>query len=99
MSAAALGAELVNASASYLLIASAAATPSPSPTSNIPEDAEVTPGLIGFLTMFAIMVVTVLLVIDMIRRTRRVNYRAEIRERLEVEKTERDEADRSPVVE
>jgi hypothetical protein len=46
----------------------------------------VTPGWIGFLVTFLVAVATVLLIIDMTRRIRRVRYRAEIRERLENEK-------------
>jgi uncharacterized protein HemY len=45
----------------------------------------VTPGVWGFVITAAIMVVVILLIIDMVRRMRRVNYRAEIRQRLEDE--------------
>jgi uncharacterized protein HemY len=45
----------------------------------------VTPGVWGFVITAAIMVVVILLIIDMVRRIRRVNYRAEIRQRLEDE--------------
>jgi len=45
----------------------------------------VTPGVWGFVITAGIMVVAVLLIIDMVRRIRRVNYRAEIRQRLEDE--------------
>lgn len=60
------------------------ATPSPVPTSNINEDL-VTPGVWGFVITAFIMIAVILLIIDMVRRLRRVNYRAEIRERLEQE--------------
>ena len=46
----------------------------------------VTPGIWGFVLTFLIMVVVVLLVLDMVRRIRRVNYRAEVREQLEAER-------------
>ena len=42
----------------------------------------VTPGIWGFVLTFLVMVVVVLLVLDMVRRIRRVNYRAEVREQL-----------------
>lgn len=46
---------------------------------------DVTPGVAGFLLTIVIMGIVVLLVFDMVRRVRRVNYRSEIRERLEAE--------------
>lgn len=61
-----------------------AATPSPSPTSTVP-DVDVTPGVAGFIAIALVAVVTILLVIDMTRRIRRTRYRSEIRERLEAE--------------
>lgn len=39
--------------------------------------AEVGPGLVGFLATFAVAVVTVLLMLDMTRRLRRLRYRAD----------------------
>ncbi|HET8779183.1 MAG TPA: hypothetical protein VFM66_03855 [Agromyces sp.] len=45
----------------------------------------VTPGVWGFVLTFAVMVVVVLLILDMVRRIRRVNYRAEVRAQLEAE--------------
>lgn len=48
----------------------------------------VTPGVWGFVVTFGLMVVVVLLILDMVRRIRRTNYRAEVRERLEVERLE-----------
>jgi capsular polysaccharide biosynthesis protein len=62
----------------------ATATPSPTPSSS-PDPNNSTPGVIGFLVTFAIAVVVVLLVIDMVRRIRRVRYRAEIAEKLDAE--------------
>lgn len=50
----------------------------------------VTPGVWGFVLTFLVMVVVVLLVLDMVRRIRRVNYRAEVRRQLEVERLEAD---------
>ena len=52
---------------------------------NTPDPDQVTPGVIGFIATFFVAGVTVLLVIDMVRRVRRVNYRAQVREQLEAE--------------
>ena len=60
------------------------ATPSPVPTSNVNDDL-VTPGVWGFAITALVMVAVILLIIDMVRRMRRLNYRAEIRQRLEDE--------------
>ena len=59
-------------------------TPSPAPKPKI-DATLVTPGVWGFVITAAIMVVVILLIIDMVRRMRRVNYRAEVRQRLEAE--------------
>ncbi|WIB61059.1 hypothetical protein DEJ13_04275 [Curtobacterium sp. MCLR17_007] len=67
-----------------LIAAVLAATPSPSPTSTVP-DVDVTPGVVGFIAIALVAVVTILLVVDMTRRIRRTRYRAEIRDRLEAE--------------
>ena len=64
-----------------------AATPSPAPSGS-PSDDSVTPGLLGFLVTFLIAVAAVLLVLDMVRRIRRVRYRAEISEKLDAEEAE-----------
>jgi len=62
-------------------------TPTPSPSPALNEDL-VTPGIVGFVVTFFIAVATVLLVIDMTRRIRRVRYRAEVQEQLEAEERE-----------
>jgi hypothetical protein len=67
-----------------------AATPTPAPSSG-PSDDQVTPGYVGFLVTFALAVVVVLLIIDMVRRIRRVRYRAEIAERLDAEQSGRED--------
>lgn len=53
----------------------ATATPSPTDTKNLSDPVDVSPGLGGFLATFAIAVVTILLVIDMNRRIRRLRFR------------------------
>lgn len=57
-------------------------TPLPTPTVD-PES--VTPGPYGFLVVALLVVVVALLVIDMLRRVRRVRYRAEANELLDAE--------------
>jgi uncharacterized membrane protein YcjF (UPF0283 family) len=52
---------------------------------------DVTPGVAGFALTFIVMVVVLLLIFDMVRRIRRVNYRAEVRQQLEAEQRD-DEA-------
>lgn len=43
----------------------------------VPADSEIGPGLVGFLATFAVVVVTVLLMLDLTRRIRRLRYRAD----------------------
>ncbi|HJB63512.1 MAG TPA: hypothetical protein H9769_07395 [Candidatus Microbacterium pullistercoris] len=57
-------------------------TPVPTPTVD-PES--VTPGPYGFLVIVLLVVAVALLVIDMMRRVRRVRYRAEVNEMLDAE--------------
>lgn len=45
----------------------------------------VTPGVIGFLLTITVAIAVVLLVIDMTRRIRRINYRAQANEKLDAE--------------
>lgn len=60
-----------------------AATPVPNPDF---DTTTVTPTWVGFLVTFLVAAVTVLLIMDMVRRVRRVRYREEIREKLEAER-------------
>jgi hypothetical protein len=65
-----------------LLIALAtppAPTPTPSLRPGLDQD-QVTPGLLGFLLTAFIVVLTALLIVDMVRRIRRVRYRAQVEE-------------------
>jgi hypothetical protein len=43
----------------------------------------VTPGVVGFVMTFGVMIAVLLLVIDMVRRVRRVRYRQEIADKLD----------------
>ena len=58
------------------------ATPAPDETidPNI-----VTPGVIGFILTIGLAIAVVLLIIDMTRRIRRINYRAQANEKLDAE--------------
>lgn len=57
----------------------------PAPNSDFDPNT-VTPGWIGFVAVFFIAVATILLILDMTRRVRRVRYRAEIGEKLAAER-------------
>jgi len=57
------------------------AIPTPTPTPGFDEDL-VTPGVWGFVLTIAIIVAVILLIIDMVRRIRRVNYRAQVQQQL-----------------
>ena len=66
----------------YMFIALATApapTPSPSLRPGLSQD-QVTPGLLGFLLTAFIVLLTALLIVDMVRRIRRVRYRAQVEE-------------------
>lgn len=63
-----------------LLIALATApapTPTPSLRPGLSAD-QVTPGFLGFLLTAFIVVLTAVLIVDMVRRIRRVRYRAQV---------------------
>ena len=53
----------------------------------------ITPGVVGFAVTFVIAVATVLLLLDMTRRVRRVRYRGEVREQIAIEQAEEALAD------
>jgi hypothetical protein len=69
--------------ASVLIQLGAAATPTPTPS--IPAADVTTPGVWGFVAIFGVGIVVLLLIIDMTRRVRRVRYRAEVSEKLDAE--------------
>lgn len=55
--------------------------PSPSESSSLKSglsEDQVSPGFLGFLLTFFIVVLTVFLIVDMVRRIRRVRYRAQV---------------------
>jgi hypothetical protein len=47
----------------------------PSPTGDELDPTSVSPGVLGFLATFGVVVVSVLLMADMVRRVRRLRYR------------------------
>jgi hypothetical protein len=57
-----------------------ATTPTPSPSPSFDPDV-VTPGPVGFLAILLVTLASIGLILDMVRRIRRVRYRAEARER------------------
>lgn len=56
----------------------------------------VTPGFIGFIATFGVAAIVILLVIDMVRRVRRVNYREQVRRQLEQEALDADGTSQLP---
>lgn len=72
-------------------LVSTAATPTPSPSPGAPPTDMVTPGVIGFVVIFALAIVTILLLLDMNRRIRRARYRDEIASRLDDEQRDDDD--------
>ena len=77
--------------ASYVIVFLADPTPSPTPGDFgefTGDENAVTPSVVGFIATFVIAAVTVLLLIDMTRRVRRVRYRAEVQEKLAAEAAE-----------
>lgn len=71
-------------SAPLLLLSILAVTPTPTPTPEFDETV-ITPGPQGFLAIALVTIAVVLLIIDMVRRIRRVRYRAEVREEIALE--------------
>lgn len=71
------------------------ATPSPSPSQV--DDNLVTPGVVGFVATLLLIIATIVLLISMNRRIRRVNRRAEIAAQLDAEEAAaRGEGDARP---
>lgn len=65
-------------------IAMLATTPTPEPAYSGDPDL-ITPGVLGFIAIFAVALITVFLILDMNRRVRRTRYRAEVREQIAAE--------------
>ena len=67
-----------------LISAILAASPSPLPSTD-PANTFYSPGTIGFIATFGMALGATLLIFDLVRRVRRVRYRAEIQEKLDAE--------------
>ncbi|WP_144674298.1 hypothetical protein [Arthrobacter sp. U41] len=79
----------------HSLLLALATTPAPAPTPSLRpglSQDQVTPGLLGFLLTAFIVVLTALLIVDMVRRIRRVRYRAQVEE----ERAAADDAPQTP---
>jgi hypothetical protein len=76
---------VVLASQVYIMLADV--TPSPTPAPGVNPDL-VTPGVWGFVISIGVAVATVLLIIDMTRRMRRIRYRAAAQEQLLAEQVD-----------
>jgi hypothetical protein len=74
-----------------ILQALLAVTPTPEATDD-PANTFYSPGTIGFLLTFFVAGSAVLLIFDMVRRVRRVRYRAEIQEKLAAEQADAEAA-------
>jgi len=67
-------------------LVAATSVPTPVPVPGFDGDPNiVTPGVIGFVLTLLVAVVTVLLVLDMTRRVRRVRYREQVNAALDAE--------------
>jgi hypothetical protein len=53
------------------------------------DDTWYSPGVVGFVATFSMGAAAVLIVFDLVRRVRRVRYRAEIAEKLDIEQMEK----------
>ncbi|WP_070954292.1 hypothetical protein [Candidatus Rhodoluna planktonica] len=69
---------------SYLLSQILAVTPSPSPEVD-PASTFYSPGVVGFIATFGVTAGAVLIIFDLVRRVRRLRYRAEIEAKLAAE--------------
>ena len=65
-----------------LISALLAASPSPTPSVD-PANTFYSPGTIGFIATFGMALGATLLIFDLVRRVRRVRYRAEIQAKLD----------------
>lgn len=83
----------------HSLLLALATTPAPAPTPSLRpglSQDQVTPGLLGFLLTAFIVVLTALLIVDMVRRIRRVRYRAQVEEERAAAEAAADDAPQAP---
>ena len=69
------------------LLAGDPLNPNPSASPD-PANTFYSPGLIGFLGTFILVIGAIAIIFDMVRRIRRVNYRAQIQQRIAAEQAE-----------
>ncbi|MFM6977822.1 MAG: hypothetical protein ACKOWR_03815 [Micrococcales bacterium] len=62
------------------------AAPTPTETTD-PANTFYSPGTLGFLFVFGMSLAAIFLIFDMVRRVRRVRYKAEINEKLDAEES------------
>jgi hypothetical protein len=62
------------------------AAPTPTETTD-PANTFYSPGTLGFIFVFGMSLAAIFLIFDMVRRVRRVRYKAEINERLDAEES------------
>jgi hypothetical protein len=55
------------------------------PSDVVIDDTWYSPGVVGFLATFGVAAAAILIIFDMTRRVRRVRYRAEIVQKLDIE--------------
>ena len=67
----------------------------PAPGEVIIDDTWYSPGVVGFLATFGLAVASLLIIWDLVRRIRRVRYRAEIAELLDQEQASSSESNTS----
>lgn len=69
--------------------------PDPSVSAD-PANTFYSPNIIGFLGTFILVLGAILIIFDMVRRIRRINYRAQIQERLAAEQASKISTDGAP---
>jgi hypothetical protein len=63
---------------------------SEAPSDVVIDDTWYSPGVVGFLATFGVAGAAILIIFDMTRRVRRVRYRAEIVQKLDLEQQQKD---------
>lgn len=80
---------------SDLVLAASVATPVPSPSAEFDPNV-ITPGPLGFTAIALVTIAVVLLIVDMVRRIRRVRYREEVREQIRLEQEQASSGSNDP---
>jgi hypothetical protein len=69
---------------------------SETPSDVVIDDTWYSPGVVGFLATFGVAGAAILIIFDMTRRVRRVRYRAEIVQKLDLEQQLKDSENSKP---